>query len=73
MRRKMSRSLTRRSMIASGLKSGILLACPSMLWGQDNVAVEPQPYTPVSACNQALASRRAALLRMRAITQLAAR
>jgi len=37
-------SLTRRSMIAAALRSGFLLACPAVLRGQDDVAVEPQPY-----------------------------
>jgi hypothetical protein len=37
-------SLSRRAVIAAGLRSGLLLACPSGLKAQDNLTVEPQPY-----------------------------
>jgi hypothetical protein len=44
MHRDMRGSLTRRAMIAAGLKSGLLLGCPSILLAQDPLSVEPQPY-----------------------------
>jgi N-methylcarbamate hydrolase len=75
MRMHVSRSLSRRSMIAAGLKSGLLLACPSVLWGQGNVAVEPQPYfASIRRVIQALTSLGAPLAAADAgrIAQLAA-
>jgi hypothetical protein len=38
------RSLSRRSLIAAGLSSGTLLACPSAFRGLGEAAVEPQSY-----------------------------
>jgi hypothetical protein len=44
MRAQTESTLSRRSLIASGLSSGALLVCPSVLRGLAEVAVEPQPY-----------------------------
>ena len=44
MRAQTERTLSRRSLIAAGLSSGALLACPSVLRGLAEVSVEPQPY-----------------------------
>jgi hypothetical protein len=44
MRAQTERSLSRRALIAAGLGSGALLACPSVLRGLGEAAVEPQPY-----------------------------
>src|SRR5947209_11019128 len=42
MRAQIKRTLSRRSLIAAGLSSGALLACPPILRGLAEVAVEPQ-------------------------------